>query len=403
MAKKTMTNGNTATADKPAPAPRKNLAAETIPTVATVMVHPSKLRLVDKFQGRRKPISDAEVANLADMIRKEGQLQPVRARQVQGTDEYEVVFGNTRTRAGQMIVNGYTGPDGKTPIAPAPDFKMRVEVIECSDEDAFRAVVTENSARFKTSPIDDAYNQKRLREELGLSDVAIASYYGQAHSGMVNRLKKLIDPEKGLSNDLQNKVADGSLGIYAALDIMDATQRKDGESDKDAQTNIWLKAVDISGKDEAGVNRSDVTEAIKQWRKEVKEAAGSIVPLANQIMNPDGTPVTQPEGTVVPDASPRDANNNPGASEATPRRKQLTVKEYKNALEEVAKDAKCPANVAVVVNACLALIENQMDIATFGRTVAGVVLPDSGDPTANPADDTLGDYTKDDATVDTTA
>jgi hypothetical protein len=40
-------NGGAAVADKPAPAPRKNLAAETIPTVATVMVSPAKLKRTD--------------------------------------------------------------------------------------------------------------------------------------------------------------------------------------------------------------------------------------------------------------------------------------------------------------------------------------------------------------------
>lgn len=394
MATKNSGGATTATADKPAPAPRKNLAAETIPTVATVMVSPNKLRLVDKFQGRRKPVSPDEVANLADMIRKEGQLQPIRGRQIPGTDEYEVIFGNTRAAAGVMIVSGYNGTDGK-PIAPAPDFKMRVEVIECSDEDAFRAVVTENSARFKTSPIDDAYNQKRLREELGLSDVAISTYYGQAHSGMVNRLKKLIDPEKGLDEGLLDLVHEGRLGIYAALDILDATVSKDGPSDKEAQTKIWLKAVDICGKDEAGVNRSDVTEAIKAWRKETKEATAAANPPATDANGQPVPPATDANGQPVaqPDTSPRDANNNPGASEGTARTKQLTVKQFKEAVEEVAKDAKCPANVAVVVNACLALIEGKMDVPTFGRTVAGVVFPDSGDP----SQDTLGDYTQDDA------
>jgi ParB-like chromosome segregation protein Spo0J len=380
--------------DKPAPAPRKNLAAETIPTVATVMVSPAKLKRTEKFRGRVKPVSPGETANLADMIRKEGQLQPIRARQIPGTDEYEVVFGNTRAAAGELILNGYDGTDGK-PIAPAPDFKMRVEVIECTDEEAFRAVVTENSARFKTSPIDDAYNQKRLREELGMSDVAIATYYGQSHSGMVNRLKKLIDPEKGLSEDLQNKVSEGTLGIYAALDILDATATKDGPSDKEAQTKIWLKAVDICGKDEAGVNRSDVANAIKAWRKETKEAAGATETPA--VDPATGQPVPTPtdaNGQPVADASPRDANNNPGASEGTQRTKQLTVKQFKEGIEEIAKQEKCPANVAVVINAMLGFIEGKVtDLAQLAKTLASVVLPDSGDP----SQDTLGDYTKDDS------
>jgi ParB-like chromosome segregation protein Spo0J len=388
-------NGNAAVADKPAPAPRKNLAAETIPTVATVMVSPAKLKRTEKFRGRQKPVGPDETANLADMIRKEGQLQPIRGRQIPGTDEYEVIFGNTRAAAGELILNGYDGTDGKS-IQPAPDFKMRVEVIECTDEEAFRAVVTENSARFKTSPIDDAYNQKRLREELGMSDVAIATYYGQSHSGMVNRLKKLIDPEKGLSEDLQNKVSEGTLGIYAALDILDATATKDGPSDKEAQTKIWLKAVDICGKDEAGVNRSDVANAIKAWRKETKEAAGTtatpaVDPATGQPVpvptDANGQPVTQP------DDSPRDANNNPGASESTPRSKQLTVKQFKEGIEEIAKQPKCPANVAVVVNAMLGFIEGKVtDLSQLAKTLASVVLPDSGDP----SQDTLGDYTQPD-------
>jgi hypothetical protein len=78
----------------------KTNKANNLVVLATVSVDPGKVRIVDAFRGRANPVSDEAKLTLAESMRKDGQLTAIQARQVPGTDEYECIFGNTRTLAG---------------------------------------------------------------------------------------------------------------------------------------------------------------------------------------------------------------------------------------------------------------------------------------------------------------
>jgi ParB-like chromosome segregation protein Spo0J len=45
--------------------------------------------------------------------------------------------------------------------------KLKAKVVIVNDEEAFRRDVVENRERAETSPVDDAHNQRRLREDFG--------------------------------------------------------------------------------------------------------------------------------------------------------------------------------------------------------------------------------------------
>src|SRR5881394_1055262 len=105
---------------------------EGLRVVGTVSTSPSKFRLVPAFMGRIELVGDSEVIALAESITRDGQQQPIQVRSVKGTDEYEVIFGNTRKRAADLIVAGFKDSKDKD-VKPNPDFKLRAEVVEVED------------------------------------------------------------------------------------------------------------------------------------------------------------------------------------------------------------------------------------------------------------------------------
>jgi ParB-like chromosome segregation protein Spo0J len=239
-------------------APKTKASKAEFKILQTVEVAPAKLH-TGKFLGRSAPHDEATLVERADSIRRNGQQQPIQARAIPGTDEYDVVFGNARTGAGILIVNGYKNGEGKD-VKPDPDFKLRVEVVDVDDETAFLCNVVENSQRTQCSPIDNALNQEELRTKYGMSDVMIAKHYGYASSASVSRLKKLLT----LEDEYRKNVHDGILTQAAAFLFCDVPEGEPREK-------VWLKAVDKAGKDE-DIGSTEMAAAIKEWRKEEKEA-----------------------------------------------------------------------------------------------------------------------------------
>lgn len=233
----------------------------------TVSVKPSKLVFrAQELQGRSTPLSEEEYVALADSMRTNGQQQPLQVRAVEGTDTYEILFGNSRGKAGLLIANGYASPQRKEPFPANSDFTLRCEVIECSDEQAFVNNVVENAQRNACSPMDNARNQQYLREKLEMSDAAIARVYGWSGSANVNRIKKLL----GLPEYYQELVHKGVMGFKAGVLMVDAKDI----AEKDAWDAVWAKAAGEhkDTDDDFTVGESQMADAIKEWRKELKDS-----------------------------------------------------------------------------------------------------------------------------------
>lgn len=283
----------------------------------TVNVKPSKLVFrSQELQGRSTPLSEDDVIALADSIRVNSQQQPLQVRAIEGTDTYEILFGNTRGRAGLLIANGYTSPQRKDPYPANPDFTLRCEVVECSDEQAFVNNVVENAQRNACSPMDNARNQQYLREKLEMSDASIARLYGWSGSANVNRIKKLLS----LPEYYQNLVHTGVMGFKAGVLLADA---KD-VVEKNAYDAVWAKAAGEHKdmEDDFTVGESQMADAIKEWRKEQKAAN-----------TPEGGEGGEGDG---------EGDDDEGESLILSRSKCYKL------IEEIGGDARCPEKVAAL-------------------------------------------------------
>lgn len=167
-------------------------------------VFPEHIIVIPSENGRKVPHSQEEIESLARSIVTYGQQQPVVVRRV-NDHKIQLVAGYGRHRAVQFI-NEELQPD--SPV------KVQCKVVDCSPEEAFVRNLVENIERAVTTPIDDAHNQRLLREQFGWTESRIADFY-QKSVAYISQLRKTLS----LPTEVQNGVANGHIPINAALDL----------------------------------------------------------------------------------------------------------------------------------------------------------------------------------------
>lgn len=121
----------------------------------------------------RKHYADESLAELAESIRQQGVLQPIKVRPLAETDRYEIVFGERRYRAAQIAG-----------LAEIP-----VTIAAYSDEEAEEIAITENLHREDVTPIEEANAYQRLIDS-GRHDVStLAILFGKCENYIRSRLK----------------------------------------------------------------------------------------------------------------------------------------------------------------------------------------------------------------------
>ena len=88
----------------------------------------------------RKRFDETSLYELAESIKRQGVLQPITVRPVDGTDRYGIVFGERRYRASVIA-----GRD-----------EIPAIVSELSDEEAEEMAITENLQRKDVTPVEEA-------------------------------------------------------------------------------------------------------------------------------------------------------------------------------------------------------------------------------------------------------
>ena len=139
--------------------------------IALQDIHPSR------YQPRRH-FDDAALADLGRSIAAHGLMQPVvlRSRPQGG---YELVAGERRLRAA-----GLAGLDAVPAV-----------VREVSDEQAAAMALIENVQREDLRPLEEAEALRRLRDEFGLTQQAVADAVGKSRETVANLLRLLnLDP-----------------------------------------------------------------------------------------------------------------------------------------------------------------------------------------------------------------
>lgn len=160
----------------------------------------------ETLRGRHKAPKQADIEAMAHSILEHGQLQPVMVRKIKG--KYKLILGFTRYDA--IKWGNETGLFN-------PPLPVAAISSTTNDEESFTRNVVENRHRNQTTPVDDAHNMRRLREDYGKTNADIAKLY-HVSQAYVSQLSKLLT----LPTNVQNKVADGKLTLSGALMLADA-------------------------------------------------------------------------------------------------------------------------------------------------------------------------------------
>lgn len=174
-----------------------------------MMIEPDKV--LTGQNGRSAPHSEADIKEMADSYefivdgKEQGQVTPVVVRRT-AWGQAELALGYRRL-AGALEYNR-RHPDRPMKIA------CKVQVL--NDLEVFVKNVTENKDRKSVTVLDDALNQKYLRETFKWTDAAIAGLY-RCEQSYISQLKKLPT----LPAEIQKLLHCGKMALGAALAIID--------------------------------------------------------------------------------------------------------------------------------------------------------------------------------------
>lgn len=179
----------------------------------------------------RTHFDEGSLEGLADSIRTHGVVQPLLVRR-QG-ERYELIAGERRWRAARL----------------AGLSKVPVVVKDVPDKDLLEIALIENIQREDLNPIEEAQAYRRLIENVGLTQEALAARVGRDRSYITNYLRLLKLPD-----DLQQLVVEGRLSTGHARTILGlphvdqqrrlARQVIDGALSVRATEHLVRKAID---------------------------------------------------------------------------------------------------------------------------------------------------------------
>ena len=164
---------------------------------------PSEVDLESIVPGPMQPrthFDDASLESLADSIRSHGIVQPLLVRRRE--NGYELIAGERRWRAAKL----------------AGLSRVPVVVKEVPDESLLEIALIENIQRENLNPIEEAQAYKKLIENVGLTQEALATRVGRDRSYITNYLRLLRLPE-----DLQQLVKEGRLSTGHARTLLALT------------------------------------------------------------------------------------------------------------------------------------------------------------------------------------
>ena len=230
------------------------------------MLNPSRVK-PDADQPRRE-FSDAELAELAESIKRVGILQPIVVREA--TDgEYVILFGERRWRAAQLLkmkeVPCVVRDDLDTAAA-----RSAAQIIENMHR---TALSHEEMARWVQSRLTDGLTQKEVAAELARPVSVINDYVAWSQ----------------MPKEVAQVVAQGRCGDLSAVAELCREHRRDPE-----ELAKWLKAPEQAQE----ITRS----AVRGWRKEKKGEA--VAELPSSTKNPGKSSAKTAASTTVAATGP---------------------------------------------------------------------------------------------------
>lgn len=177
-------------------------AAKTAPTGSSDSVQHVPLGSIRPLPGQpRRHFDDNAISELADSIGLRGLLQPIIVRRAPDGDGYQLVAGERRWRAAQR----------------AGLHQIPALVRELDDAATYEIALVENIQRQDLNAIEEAGAYRRLIDDFGHNQDALAKLVGKSRSHVAN-LMRLLD----LPAPVQALVGDGSLAMGHARALIGA-------------------------------------------------------------------------------------------------------------------------------------------------------------------------------------
>lgn len=188
----------------------------------------------------RAQIDESDLAGLEASIREQGLLQPIVVRPL--SDGYEVVAGERRWRAARAAG-----------LATVP-----AVVKPLDDRGALEAALVENLQREDLGALDRAKAYRRLINEFGMSQEAVAKRVGRSQPSVANTLRLLMLPEEVQRSLDAGRISEGHARALASI------------HDKQRLLMAW-RAVESRGlsvrQTESLVQRQGISREISAGRK----------------------------------------------------------------------------------------------------------------------------------------
>lgn len=142
---------------------------------ASLRTLPVELIHRSPYQPRRQ-VSPEALEELADSIRRQGILQPVVVRRVEG--EYQLIAGERRWRAAQQ----------------AGLLEIPAVIRDADDQEAAALALVENLQREDLNPLEEARAYSGLVEQFGLTHQEVGEAVGRSRTAVSNSLRLLALP-----------------------------------------------------------------------------------------------------------------------------------------------------------------------------------------------------------------
>lgn len=148
-----------------------------------------------------------KLEELANSIREKGVIQPILVRST-GVDQYELIAGERRFRAAKHLG-----------LEEIPAIIRKI-----ADADALETAIIENIQREELNPVEEAKAYRRLAQEFGITQDAIAKRVGKDKSSVSNLLRLLNLPDKIQDYISQNMITMGH--AKALLSLLDPKKQE---------------------------------------------------------------------------------------------------------------------------------------------------------------------------------
>ncbi len=162
-----------------------------------------QLKVSDIKPSRFQPrvyFSQEKLEELANSIREKGVIQPILVRSM-ADGQYELIAGERRFKAVKHLGLG-----------EIPAIVRRI-----SDADALETALIENIQREELNPVEEAQAYRRLSQEFGLTQDAIAQRVGKDKTSVSNLLRILNLPDKVIEFISQNSITLGHAKAILSL------------------------------------------------------------------------------------------------------------------------------------------------------------------------------------------